>query len=367
VKASAPRVPPRAAAASPSLDAAAPGLAAIRLGDLVIDPPLFLAPMAGFTNLAFRRIVKRLGCGLTTTEMVLAHGVVRDHPRTLALAALSPEERPAGVQIAGGEPEILAEAAARLVDRGADLIDINMGCPVRKIVERCAGAALLKDPALAAAAVDAVRRRVSVPVTVKIRAGWDDVRQSVTAAKALEDAGAAAIAVHGRTREQQYRGRSDLEAIANVKDAVSVPVIGNGDVMRPEDAAEMIRKTGVDGVMVGRAALRDPWIFGTVAQTLRTGVPPPPPTAAARRAVLAEFFEETAALRGERVTVLQMRKFASMYLRGFPGARNLRVRIQSMDTREDFEAVLTEVFAEGAPAPLVPDHERLRRRSARST
>lgn len=328
----------------------------------MVDPPLLLAPMAGFTNLAFRRIVKRLGCGLTTTEMVMAHGIVRDHPRTLALAELSPEERPAGVQIAGGEPDVLAEAAERLVDRGADLVDVNMGCPVRKIVGCDAGAALLKDPARAGRVVEAIRARVDVPITVKIRAGWDDARQSVVAARALEAAGADAVAVHGRTREQQYSGRTDLAAIRAVKEAVSIPVIGNGDVMQPEDALAMIEATGVDGVMIGRAALRDPWIFAGAARLLRGEGTGELPTAAERRAVLLEYYLETAERQGERVTTLQMRRFASSYLKGFPGARRIRVRIQTMETREDFEAMLAEVFADGAPPPLVPDHARISRK-----
>jgi tRNA-dihydrouridine synthase B len=183
--------PERLAAASraggvPASDAPRVGpLAPIRLGPLVVDPPLFLAPMAGFTNLAFRRVVRRLGCPLAATEMVMAEGVVRGHERTLELAALAPDERPGVVQIAGSDPAVMGEAAARLVDRGADAIDVNMGCPVRKIVDRCAGSALLREPAKAAGIVEGIRRRVAVPVTVKIRAGWDDESQSVDVARAL--------------------------------------------------------------------------------------------------------------------------------------------------------------------------------------
>lgn len=346
------------ASPEPTAEPAAP----VRLGDLVVDPPVFLAPMAGFTNLAFRRIVKRLGCGLTTTEMVMAQGVVREHPKTLSLAVLSDEERPAGVQIAGGEPDLLGEAAARLVASGADLVDVNMGCPVRKIVGRNAGAAMMRDPDLAARAVEAIKRRVRVPVTVKIRAGWDDATQSVGVAKALESAGAAAIAVHGRTREQQYRGRTDLEAIRAVKEAVGVPVIGNGDVVEAQDAVTMVEATGVDGVMIGRAALRDPWIFASAARALRGEPAGPDPTPAERKAVLVEYFEESASRQGERVTVLQMRRFASRYLRGFPGARKVRLQIQSLETRDDVFQVLDAIFSEGSPEPLVSDHERLRRR-----
>lgn len=330
----------------------------VMLGPIVVDPPLFLAPMAGFTNIAFRRIARRLGCGMTATEMVMADGIVRGHPKTNALAELSAEERPGAVQIAGSDPDVLAEAAWRLVDRGADVIDINMGCPVRKIVDRCAGSALLKEPSKAAAIVAAIKRRVSVPVTVKVRAGWDDPSQSIGVARALEDAGAAAVAVHGRTREQQYSGRASREAIRAVKEAVKIPVIGNGDVVKPQDIIDMVRETGCDGVMIGRAALWDPWIFAEGAQALRDGFVGPAPTGAERKAVLVEYFAETAVQRGERTAILSMRKFASLYLRGFPGARRLRERIQTMDTRDDFFSVLDGVFGEGAALPT-PDFEAM--------
>lgn len=355
---------PMASSGTPGVERTVTGsphrpLPPVRLGDsIVVDPPLFLAPMAGFTNIAFRRIARRLGCGMTATEMVMADGIVRDHPRTMELAQLCIEERPGAVQIAGSDPEMLAEAAWRIVDRGADVIDINMGCPVRKIVDRCAGSALLKEPSKAAAMVAAIKRRVSVPVTVKVRSGWDDCSQSIGVARALEDAGAAAIAVHGRTREQQYSGRASREAIRAVKEAVKIPVIGNGDIVRPQDVIDMVRETGVDGVMIGRAALWDPWIFAQAAQALRDGTVGPPPTNAARRAVLAEYFAETAAIRGERTAVLSMRKFASLYLRGFPGARRLRANIQTMDSREDFFTVLDGVFAEGDAFPT-PSYEAM--------
>lgn len=319
----------------------------VRLGPVTVDPPLFLAPMAGFTNLAFRRIARRLGCGLTATEMVMAEGIVRGHARTLEIAALSPEERPGVVQIAGGDPEVMGRAAEVLVERGADVIDVNMGCPVRKIVDRCAGSALLKDPKGAAAVVAGIRKRVPVPVTVKLRAGWDDARQCIDVARALEAEGAAAVAVHGRTREQQYRGRSSRDAIRAVKEALKIPVIGNGDVVTPRDVLEMVRDTGCDGVMIGRAALWDPWIFAQGARALRDGRLGPPPTAAERRAVLLDYFDDTAAIRGEATAALQMRRFASLYLRGFPGARRLRERIQTLCTRADFVEIIDGVFADG--------------------
>ena len=198
----------------------------------------------------------------------------------------------------------------------------------------------------------------SVPVTVKVRAGWDDARQSIGVARALEDAGAAAVAVHGRTREQQYSGRASREAIRAVKEAVKIPVIGNGDVVKPQDVIDMVRETGCDGVMIGRAALWDPWIFAEAAKALRDGFVGPAPTGAERKAVLVEYFAETAVQRGERTAVLSMRKFASLYLRGFPGARRLRERIQTMDTRDDFFSVLDGVFGEGAALPT-PDYEAM--------
>jgi nifR3 family TIM-barrel protein len=340
----------RRAEAAPSSPLPRP-LPPMRLGPIVVDPPLFLAPMAGFTNLAFRRVVKRLGCGLTATEMVMAEGVVRGHERTLELARIAPDEKPGVVQIAGSDPAVMGEAAARLVDLGADAIDVNMGCPVRKIVDRCAGSALLKEPAKAAAIVEGIRRRVPVPVTVKIRAGWDDASQGVEVARALAAAGAAAIAVHGRTREAQYSGRASRDAIRAVKEAVPVPVIGNGDVASAKDVLDMVRDTGVDGVMIGRAALWDPWIFGTAARALVEGTPPPPPTPAERRALLWEVFTGTVEARGERQAVLQMRKFASLYLRGFPGARRLRESIQHLDGPDDVRAMVDGVFADGSPGP----------------
>jgi tRNA-dihydrouridine synthase B len=342
----------RATGEEPDLPAPPP-LPPVRLGGLVVDPPLFLAPMAGFTNVAFRRIARRLGCGLTATEMVMAEGVVRGHERTMQLAVLCEEERPGVVQIAGSDPAVMGEAAAILVDRGADAIDVNMGCPVRKIVDRCAGSALLKEPAQAAAVVAGIRRRVRVPVTVKMRAGWDDARQCLDVARALEAEGVDALSVHGRTRAQQYAGRASRDAIRAVKEVVRIPVIGNGDVVTPRDVIEMVHETGVDGVMIGRAALWDPWIFAQAARALRDGRVGPPPTPAERRAVLLEYFDETAAARGERAAALSMRKFASLYLRGFPGARRLRERLQSLDARADFVAIMDEVFEDGAP--VAPD------------
>jgi nifR3 family TIM-barrel protein len=319
-------------------------LGPVRIGDLVIDPPLFPRADGEVHNIAFRRIARRLGCGMTAAEKVMAGG---SSAPTLELAKLCVEERPGAVQIAGGDPAVMGEAAARLVDQGADVIDVNMGCPVRKIVDRCAGSALLRDPSLAAGVVEGIVRRVKVPVTVKVRAGWDDHRQCIDVAKALEAAGAAALSVHGRTREQQYSGRASRDAIRAVKEAVRIPVIGNGDVTKPQDVIDMVRETGVDGVMIGRAALWDPWIFAESARALR-GASSARPTPAG--GVLVEYFTDTAAIRGKRTpsSPCGVREPLPARLRRGPAAARAH---PTMDTREDFFSVIDGVFEAGVTMP----------------
>jgi nifR3 family TIM-barrel protein len=272
--------------------------------------------------------------------MVMAEGLVRDHPRTWALAELAPEERPAAVQIAGGEPAVLGRAAERLAERGADLIDINMGCPVRKVVERCAGAAMLKDPERAAEAVAEVKRRSGLPVTVKMRTGWNDTRESIAAARALEQAGAAALAVHGRTREQQYGGRSDLAAIREVKRAVGIPVIGNGDVRTREDAVRMLETTGCDAVMIGRAAFGDPWVFRRMRAYHERGETLPPPTAAERLAAGLRHLRLMVAEFGEVVASREMRKHLAWYIKGLPHSARVREQVNHTPSTEALAALL---------------------------
>jgi nifR3 family TIM-barrel protein len=251
-----------------------PARPATRLGPLSLDPPLGVAPMAGMTDTAFRRLVKRQGgCGLVVSEMVSAEGLIRGIDRTLEYAEYTEEERPVSIQIFGGDPERMA-AAAQVVERmGADVVDVNMGCPVPKIAKHQAGCSLMRDPAHAAAIVAAMARAVRIPVTVKMRAGWND--REVNApdlARRVEAAGAAAVTVHGRTAAQSYSGRADWDLVARVAEGVSIPVFGSGDVVEPEQALERLTG-GVGGVLVGRGILRNPWLLAQAADLMAGRTP----------------------------------------------------------------------------------------------
>ncbi len=259
---------------------------------LRLTSPFILSPMAGLTDSAFRRLVKRRGgCGMVVTEMVSSEGLVRGLDRTLEYAEFTEEERPVAVQLFGGDPERMARAAQRIEQLGADLIDVNMGCPVPKVAKGMAGCSLMRDPDRAAAIVEAMARAVSVPVTVKIRSGWNE--REVNApdlACRLEAAGAAAIAVHGRTAAQSYSGRADWELIARVARAVSIPVWGNGDCIEPDDMVLRMNESGVAGVLVGRGALRNPWIFAQAA-ALAAGEPPVQVALADRGRFLLDYID----------------------------------------------------------------------------
>ena len=239
----------------------------IRIGAVEIEHPVALAPMAGMTDTAFRRLVKRHGgCGLVVTEMVSSEGLVRGIDRTLEYAEFTEEERPVSIQIFGGDPKVMAEAAQIVEGLGADIIDINMGCPVPKIAKHNAGCSLMREPHHAASVVKAMTDAVKIPVTVKMRAGWNEHEiNAPTLARMVEDAGAAAVAVHGRTAAQSYTGESDWRLIGEVAEAVGIPVFGSGDCVEPGQIHERMSATGVSGVLVGRGALRNPWIFAQAA------------------------------------------------------------------------------------------------------
>jgi len=271
----------------------------VQIGTVPISPPFGLAPMAGMTDSAFRRQVKRHGgCGLVVSEMVSSEGLVRGIDRTLEYAEFTEEERPVSVQIFGGDPCRMAEAARVVEAIGADIVDVNMGCPVPKIARHDAGCSLMRDPAHAAAIVGQMAKAVRIPVTVKMRAGWNDREVNAPVlARMIEDAGAAAVTVHGRTAADSYRGRSDWELIARVADSVRIPVFGNGDLVEPEHLLERWRSSGVAGVLVGRGVLRNPWICAQAAD-LAQGRAPQPVTAEDRGAFLLEYID---LLLGERV------------------------------------------------------------------
>lgn len=319
----------------------------MRIGTIAIEPPLMLAPMAGQTNHAFRRLCREIGdCGLVCTELISSKALENrgTHQRTVDAFDWSPEESPFAVQLFGCEPEVMAEAARVVVERGADIVDVNMGCWVPKVARKGGGAALLRNLDVACAVVEAVVRAVPVPVTVKVRSGWDEGEvTAVEFARAAEELGVKAVAVHARTAAQGFAGEADWNVIARVKAAVpSLPVIGNGDVETAAQARAMFDQTGCDAVMIGRGALGRPWIFRAIAHGLRTGQALPSPTLAQRAACAlrqAELTIETTPLP-HRQALLEMRGQLSRYRLDAPGSSQVRDRLVRVETLEEIRDVL---------------------------
>ena len=311
-----------------------------------MKPTFYLAPMAGITDQVFRRLCFEKGCDFATTEMVSAQGYLtapQDRNAYRFLLATFPDEGPLAVQIFGSEPRFLRDAAARLEEtQRFSSIDINMGCPAQKVVGGASGSALMKTPALAADIVRAVKSAVSIPVTVKMRLGWSE-NTAVDFAKAVTDAGADRLTVHGRTRMQQYAGKADWEAIAAVKQAVRVPVIANGDVVDGSSALECLRVTGCDGIAVGRGALGNPWLFGEM-KAAAEHVPYTPPSDAEVMETALRHGREMAAWKGEKSAVLEMRKHFSWYISGRRGAAQVRTQIHLAASLEEVERLLGQLF-----------------------
>lgn len=313
----------------------------VAIGGVELDNPVILAPMAGVCNPAFRKLAKQLGAGMVCAEMVsdkaLVHGSLKSHQ----MLRILPDEHPMSLQLVGYDKESMVKAAEMLGETNADIIDINMGCPVLKIYKNGSGAALARDPEYAAQIVKAVVERVNKPVTVKFRKGWDDDHvNAVEVAKAVEQAGAVGVTVHGRTAQQMYSGHADWSIIRQVKEAVQIPVVGNGDIVDPEDAVRMLEETGCDAVMVGRAALGNPWIFREISHFLETGERLPSPPAEERIEVAITHMHLLVADKGEVVGVREMRKHASWYIKGLPNAAVVRDEIVQQDTVEGMEHVL---------------------------
>ena len=314
--------------------------------DVLKQNPLVLAPMAGITDLPFRAICRGLGAGLVFSEMVSVEALVRAHKHTFGMLRTDPSERPVVFQIFGSRPASMAEAA-RIISTGeADFLDINMGCPVPKVLKSGSGAALLRDAGLAKEIMSAVVHASRIPVFVKIRLGWDaHTIVAVDIARAAESLGIAAITVHGRTKSQGFSGTADWTMIKAVKDAVSIPVIGNGDIRSGRDAARMIEETGCDGVMIGRAAQGNPWIFREARTYLLSGTASRPPTLEERRSVMLHHLRGLVRCAGETTGVREMRKHLCWYTKGIPGGAEFRTKANRLDTVQEVEREIDFFFS----------------------
>lgn len=317
----------------------------LTIGDVTLDNNVILAPMAGVTDLPFRLLCREMGAGMVCMEMVSAKAIYYNNKNTEELLAVHPKECPASLQLFGSDPEIVAEMAARIEERPFSVLDFNMGCPVPKVVNNGEGSALMKNPKLAEKLLAALVKAVKKPVTVKIRKGFDDrCVNAVEIARIAENCGVAAVAVHGRTRSQYYSGRADWEIIRQVKEAVKIPVIGNGDVDSPWAAKAMLESTGCDGVMIGRAAQGNPWIFRETVGFLEDGSLLPGPDKAEKRELVLRHADLQREVKGEYTAVREMRKHLAWYTSGMPHSARFRGMINSIETFEELRAGVEEIF-----------------------
>lgn len=313
----------------------------LQIGDVILKNNVILAPMAGVTDLPFRLLCKEQGAGLLCMEMVSAKAIYYNNKNTETLMQIEPEERPVSLQLFGSDPVIMSEMAKRIEDRPFDILDINMGCPVPKVVNNGEGSALMKNPGLVREIVTSVAKAIKKPLTVKIRKGFDeDNINAVEIAKIIEDSGAAAVAVHGRTRQQYYSGKADWDIIRQVKEAVSIPVIGNGDVDSPQKAKLLLEETGCDGIMVGRAAEGNPWIFREISHYLDTGELLPHPALEEVKEMILRHARLQLEYKGEYTGMREMRKHVAWYTAGFPHSARLRGAVNEIESMEQLMVLL---------------------------
>ena len=313
--------------------------------EILKNNPLVLAPMAGITDLPFRVICRELGAGLVFSEMVSVEALIRDHKRTRAMLHTDPVERPVVFQIFGSKPASMAEAAHIVSQGEVDFIDINMGCPIQKILKSGAGSALLLDLGLAKEIMSAVVIASKVPVMIKFRLGWDAKKiVTVDLAQAAESVGIAAVTIHARTKAQGFSGHADWSMIKQVKDSIGIPVIGNGDVCKARDAGRMMDETGCDGVMIGRAIRGNPWLFREAKQYLETGVEPSPPSFEERQAIMLRHLHDNVRQLGENIGLREMRKHLCWYTKGLHGGAEFREKINHLDNVADVTREITDYF-----------------------
>ena len=312
-----------------------------KIGNVQIDNPFVLAPMAGVTDLPFRTLCKEQGAGLICMEMISAKAISFHNKNTIALMEIDPCEHPVSMQLFGSEPDLMAEVAKSIEDRDFDILDINMGCPVPKVVNNGEGSALLKNPNLIEEIVRKVSSAISKPLTVKVRIGFENEPVDIVEiAKRIEDAGAAALAVHGRTRQQYYSGTADWDIIRQVKEAVSIPVIGNGDVTSPQKAEELVKQTGCDGIMIARGAQGNPWIFSEMITYEETGTLPERPGKEEVRDMMLRHARLQLKYKGEFIGIREMRKHVAWYTKGLKGSAKLREEINRVESYQELEELL---------------------------